>query len=50
MTEDLAAIWSHVACGPLSCSEILWRIIFANDLMGTLITRWHGAHDIRRNR
>ena len=46
MIEDWAAVWSHLTCGPLSCSEILWRVI----LMGTLITTWDGAYDIRWNR
>ena len=38
-------LWSVV-----TCSEILCRVIFANDGMGTLITPWHGDHDIRCNR
>ena len=40
------AVRSHLTCGPLSYSEEL----FVNELICTLITPWHGAHDIRWNR
>ena len=49
MTEDWAAVWSHLTFGRLSHTEILWRVIFRWWLNGKLITRWQGAHDIPWN-
>ena len=41
-----AASWSHLTCGPLSYSEILWRVIFRYWLNGhvdysTARSSWH---------
>ena len=40
-------VWCQHSCGPQRYFQILWKVIFVNDLMHTLINLWHEDYDIR---